>query len=77
MIGASDIDPKHLAVWITTQTDRQRDALSADESLKARLREILAESSYPQKAIPQVGFAFESEETVQRDHGGNWWYAIK
>src|ERR1700752_1019459 len=41
--GAIDVDPKHLAVWITTATDAERDQLASDTAVAARFREILAE----------------------------------
>lgn len=75
--GAVDISPEHLAYWITTPTDAERDRLSADAALVASFRAALAEAGYPAGAIPSVGFAFESQETVDRVHGGNWWYAVK
>ncbi len=75
--GATDIDPKHLAIWITTDTDSQRDILSKDASFKEAVRGILRENGYPERAIPFVGITFESEETVQRDYDGNWWHAVK
>ena len=76
-IGATDIDPKHFAVWITTQTDAQRDALAGDAALREALVAALHSVGYPQEAIPKVVFAFESEETVKREYGGDWWACIK
>lgn len=76
-IGAPDVDSKYLALWITTQTDAQRDALSGDAGLKKALVAALHSVDYPPEAIPQVGFAFESEETVKREWGGDWWACIK
>jgi hypothetical protein len=76
-IGAVDIGPANLAFWITTATDAERDRLKADETMRAAFRAALAEAGYPADAIPHVGFAYESQETVSRDHGGNWWYAVK
>lgn len=75
--GAVDISPVHLAIWTTTATDRERDALSRDEQLLSHFRSLLLEEGYPADAVPHVGFAFESEETVKRDYNGNWWYAVK
>jgi hypothetical protein len=75
--GAIDIDPRFLAVWITTETDLERDRLEKDEDLLQRLRAALLQAGYPADAVPLVGFSFESQETVNRDYGGNWWYRVK
>lgn len=75
--GAVDIHPKHLAYWITTTTDAERDQLAADSAMQDEFRRILLREGYPADAVLEVGFAFQSEETVQRDFGGDWFYAVK
>lgn len=75
--GAVDIHPRHLAYWITTATDAQRDRLAGDSEMQDEFRRILMRAGYPADAILEVGFAYQSEETVQRDFGGNWFYAVK
>ncbi len=76
-LGATDIDPRHLALWIITVTDAQRDVLQHDASLRRAIRTILKNNGYPADAIAQVAIVIQSEETVSRDFRGNWWYAIK
>lgn len=75
--GVPDIHPRHLAFWIKTQSDEERDRLQADAELRHKFRSILLELGYPAEAVPLVGFAFESQETVDRDFGGNWYHATK
>lgn len=75
--GAIDISPSYLAIWVTTGTDEERDALRNDETLVPRLRELLVSAGYPQDHVPSVGFEFESQETVDRDFGGSWRYTVK
>ena len=75
--GAFDLDPQHLALWLVTATDRQRDALLADGQADAAVRQALADAGYPRRAIPLVGVTAESRETVDRDFGGDWWAAVK
>jgi len=76
-VGATDLGPENLAIWITTETDAQRDALLGDALYQRQFRQILAEVGYPAEAISQVGLAIESQETVDRDYEGSWFYATR
>ena len=76
-IGAVDVAPANLAFWVSTNTDDEKAALEADATLKARLQQILREVGYPAGAIAKVALAFQSQEAVDRDFGGDWWAAIK
>ena len=75
--GAIEINPRHLAIWVRTRSDRQRNRLARDPQVTEEMRRLLAETGYPAEAVPLVGFAFESDETVRREYGGNWWHAVK
>jgi hypothetical protein len=75
--GAVDINPVHLAVWFITDTDAQRDQLLASPDFVQTCRAALVASGYPSEAVHHVGFSAASEETVQRDWGGNWWQFFK
>jgi hypothetical protein len=76
-LGAVRIHPRHLAFWITTPSDAERDLLRASPELISEFRAALRAIGYPAIAVPDVGFEIESQEIVDRDHGGNWWYAVK
>lgn len=75
--GAIDLYPACLAFWICVATDAQRDALLGDPTFAARMRRIVADCGYPQDSVDRVGFTSESDETVDRDWGGNWYHAMK
>lgn len=75
--GAVDIDPKNLAVWITTDTDTQRDELLNNGALINQFRLVFRTAGYPGNAIQDICFEFESQQTVNRDFNGNWWHAVK
>lgn len=70
--GATKIDPRHLAFWIATATDNERDLLRHDPNLIQQFREVLVRVGYPPRAVPLVYFTIESQETVDRDYGGSW-----
>ena len=76
--GALDYFPGSLAFWVRTKTDAQRDALLADRpTFEATLRETLATAGYPPECLPFVAFTAQSDQTVDRDHAGNWYAAVK
>ena len=70
-------DPGLLYIFIDTRTDAERDSLRADPTLHPEIVAALVANGYPQDAAPFVGLAIESQETVDRDFGGNWYRARK
>ncbi|WP_157671854.1 hypothetical protein [Desulfuromonas soudanensis] len=75
--GAYYIDPKHLVFVVGIPTDEERDKLKALDSFRSSLRELLVKYNWPQKARAHVAFDIESQETVDREDNGNWWYHYK
>ena len=75
--GATEIDPAYLSVWVCARTDAERDRLSSDKNLVARLRYVFVTHDYPEAARDKVYISFASQEEVDRDWGGDWWQFIK
>lgn len=75
--GAYDIHPRHLAFWLTFDRDGARDAFLADAALIGEMRAKLLDLGYPAEGVPHAGITAESQETVDRDFEGSWWYAVK
>lgn len=61
------------AAWLVTATDAERDVLGADQQLKARLDSRLAELGLPEVEHVVV----QSQETVDREFQGSWFYAMR
>lgn len=75
--GAYDIDPKDLVFWICVQTDDERDLLIVDDVLMRKLRGLFERYEYPEAARNKVHIGFESQQTVDRVSGGNWFQHFK
>ena len=75
--GANDIHPRHLVFWICVESDAERDRLRSDAALMERIRNTLDVVDYPEEGKAGVHFGFESQETVDRESGGNWWHHWK
>jgi hypothetical protein len=69
-IGPIDINGPSWSCWVITETDQERDRLAGDKLLRARLERAAAE-------FPPNAFAFQSQETVDRDFRGSWFYAMR
>jgi len=74
--GATRINPGYLSFCIKTQTDRERDILCHDPDIYVQFREALVKAGYPADTRPVVHFGIQSQETVDRDYGGNWYAAL-
>ena len=75
--GAYYINPKHLVFVLCVPTDQERDLLRNDVHVTQELRALLEKYSWPVPARADVVFDVESQETVQRENNGNWWYHYK
>ncbi|WP_131450730.1 hypothetical protein [Flavobacterium subsaxonicum] len=75
--GAYEINPKYLVFWICIGADEDKKSLQNNVELNSRLRNLLIEHKYPAEAIGEVYIGFESQETVDRESGGNWWHHFK
>jgi hypothetical protein len=61
-------------VWLGTETDAERDALTGSEAgLFAAVRLIAEGPGFDAQKVS--GVTVQSEETVARDFGGSWSYA--
>jgi len=75
--GAYDINPKHLVYWICVQSDKVKNKLTGNIELTTSLRNLLAKHEYPPESQKFVHIGFESQETVNRESKGNWYYHFK
>lgn len=75
--GAVAISPKYLSIWLRTDKDFEREILKNDSTLRPAIDDILRGVGYPRECIPEIGLAIQSQQTVDRDSGGNWFLAMK
>lgn len=75
--GAYYIHPRHLVSWVCVQSDRMKTKLAEDIKLSDSLRNLLSVHNYPKDARDNVWIGFESQETVDRESNGNWFFHFK
>lgn len=75
--GAYEINPKNLVYWICVESDNQRDLLKSNIELQKELKDLLVKQNYPYDAIKHIKINIESQETVDRESEGSWYYHFK
>jgi hypothetical protein len=71
------VRPYAVSVWLGTETDAQRDKLATRPQLRESVFEVLAEVEMSESEYVYRGVVVQSEETVQRDYEGSWFYALR
>lgn len=67
-------EPFDFWAWLGTRTDSERDQLAHDATVDARIR---ASASGVGITSLYKGFTVESQETVDRDFEGSWFYRMR
>jgi len=76
--GATEVDPKYLAVWLCVQSDHECERLYQDiMSIREQVHHCFGGEQYPAAAVPFIGVQIASQETVNREYAGNWWHFFK
>jgi len=75
--GAYYIDPKHLVFVVGVPTDKEKEQLKANTDFNNTMKALLAKYNWPVTARKHVVFDIESQETVDRETDGHWWYYYK
>jgi hypothetical protein len=75
--GANHIHPKHLVYWICVKSDKEKKRLQTDHDLMSKLRNVLDIYNYPSEGRDSVYIGYESQETVDRESKGNWYWHWK
>lgn len=70
-------DSRQLVILLMLRTDRHRDALLLDSTFRERFQQALVYADYPPTAIAHVKYLAQSQETVDRDFGGDWFEATR
>jgi len=64
-------------VWLVTRVDAERDMFTQQGIPRDLVAQRLDEAGVRSDLAARVGVTVESEETVDRDHGGNWREAMQ
>jgi hypothetical protein len=75
--GAYYIDPKHLVFVVGVPSDDEKNRLKTDIDFNNRMTQLLVTYNWPVDARKYALFDIESQETVDRENNGNWWYHYK
>jgi hypothetical protein len=71
------LDPTLTWFLIQTRTDAERDLLTGNDTLSMQFRQVFRSRGCPDALVRDLAFTFESQETVDRDYAGDWYWALK
>ncbi len=69
--------PRHVSLWLVTTTDRERDALPADNPFLDVAKAAIEQAGLTPADVSELMTLAQSEETVAREYRGGWFYALR
>jgi hypothetical protein len=64
-------------IWLCTATDKERDALPRVNPRIEEVRSILLSAGFPSDQLTGLSTTAQSQETVDRQYEGSWFYALR
>jgi len=78
--GSFGINPKYLVIWYLFEKDTDLEKAEAnglkEELVQLTLVELRA-NGYPETALDEIQIAFTTDEDIQRETNGNYYYYFK
>ncbi len=75
--GAYYIDPKNMIFVVGVPSDQEKKLLKKNKNFTTSMNNLLIKHNWPEQARTHVMFDIESQETVDRETEGHWWYHYK
>ena len=69
--------PFRVHVWLVTTTDAERDALAGTDPFLPEVTSAILSSGFPVQHAVIEGTVAQSQETVDREYEGSWFYALR
>jgi len=64
-------------IWLVTATDAQKAEVGGRGLLRSEVLTALTDAGLRSGLVKQVQITVESQETVDRDYEGSWFYALR
>lgn len=71
------VHPFGVHVWLVTATDAERDALGSHNPFLEEVASAILANDFPSQHASMAGTVAQSQETVDRDYEGSWFYALR
>lgn len=70
-------DQQPFAVWLGTATDSEAQRLRASPTVHGQVHDVLQTCGFQGHDLTELKVVIQSQETVDRDYAGNWFYALR
>jgi hypothetical protein len=78
--GSIGINPKYLVIWYLFEKDsdlKEAEANGLVDELKKLTLMDLKDNGYPENVLDEIQIAFTSDEDIQKETKGNYYYYFK
>ena len=70
-------DRRPFAVWLGTARDSEAARLRTSPTIRARVHDLLVAHGFKVRDLVELVVVVQSQETVDREYDGSWFYALR